>query len=116
MNTISEATNRPLAFQETQLLPLLTAEMVSRRGAAAARFGARPHSESSPERAHKHLPFKETQLLPALTPEILAGRDGARRFLAPGSTEEGAGQVSAATIELCANRALLSAWWVPLLG
>ncbi len=116
MNTISETKSRRLAFQETQLLPLLTADMISRRGAAAAPVGAQPHAESSREKAHRHLPFKKTQLLPVLSPAILAGQEGARHSATLGSTTGGAGQVLAAMIELSANRAFLNAWGVPLLG
>ena len=115
MNTISEATTGHLAFQKTQLLPLLTVEMISRRGEATARFGAQPHSESAPEKTRRHLPFKKTQFLPVLTPEIIAGWDGARRSPGPESTMEGAGQVLAAMIGLSANWAMFKVWGVRLL-
>ena len=116
MNTISEATTRHLAFQQTQLLPPLMPEVITRRGGATARSGVRPHSESSAEKTTRHLAFKKTQLLPHLTPEMIAGRGGARLSPAPGSKTGSVGQIFAAMIELSANWAMFNVWGVGLLG
>jgi len=116
MNAISGTTSRHLPFQETQLLPRLTAETLAPRSGATAPFGAQPHSKSSPEMTHRRLPFKKTQLLPFLTPEIIAGKDGTRCSPALESTTEGVDQMFAAMIGLSANWAMFNAWGVPPLG
>jgi hypothetical protein len=116
MNTISEETTRHLAFRETQLLPLLTPEVITRRGGATALSGVRPHSESSAEKTTKYLAFKKTQWLPRLTPEMIPVQGGAKRSPATESTAKGVGQIFAAMIELSAIWPMLSVWGVRLLG
>ena len=112
MNTISEVTNRHLAFQQTQLLPLLTEEMIRRLRGATAPCDVQPRSGSSSDKTTRHLPFKQTQLLPLLNPEVKAGKGGARRAPAPACKTRFVSQVFAAMFKLTACWATFEAWGV----
>ena len=110
MSTISEVTNRHLAFQETQLLPLPTLEMMNRLDGATSPFAAPPHAESAPEMRHRPLAFNKTQLLPLLNPEVKAEPGGAGRTAAPETKPGFVGQILAARLKLSACCATVNVW------
>lgn len=116
MNTHYEVAHRHLAFQDTQLLPLLTEEMIARlRGATASR-AVQPRSVSSLGKTVRHLAFKQAQVLPLLNPEAKTGRGAARRAPAPASNTRFVGQIFAALSKLTASWAMFDGWGVGLHG
>ena len=110
MSMNSEVTNRQLDFQKTQLLPLLTEEMISQFRGATAPCAVRPRSISSSHKPVRHLPFNQTQLLPLLNPEVKAGQGGARRAPALVSKTAFVSQLFAAMFKLSACWAMVNAW------